>query len=92
MNLIQYFESSGNRRVGVVVDPESFQSVQGFTSLFEMAQSAVEKEASLEELVLDRLSGDFGDYEDLVLQKRLLPPVDHPDPAHCMVTGTGLTQ
>ncbi|HEY2931035.1 MAG TPA: AraD1 family protein [Acidobacteriota bacterium] len=22
---------------------------------------------------------------------RLLPPIDHPDPAHCLITGTGLT-
>jgi hypothetical protein len=35
---------------------------------------------------------------DTLLQRRpgegpawLLPPVDHPDPAHCLITGTGLT-
>jgi hypothetical protein len=27
----------------------------------------------------------------LIASKRLLPPLDHPDPTHCLVTGTGLT-
>ena len=31
------------------------------------------------------------DYEQLLAEKRLLPPLLHPDPAHCYVTGTGLT-
>ena len=31
------------------------------------------------------------DYIQLVDDKRLLPPLTHPDPAHCLVTGTGLT-
>jgi hypothetical protein len=30
------------------------------------------------------------DYEQLYSEGRLLPPFDHPDPAHCFVTGTGL--
>jgi len=31
------------------------------------------------------------DYERVVAEGRLLPPLDHPDPAHCYVSGTGLT-
>ena len=31
------------------------------------------------------------DYQALVDNKRLLPPLTHTDPAHCLVTGTGLT-
>lgn len=31
------------------------------------------------------------DYQRLVDEKRLLPPLTHSDPAHCLVTGTGLT-
>ncbi|TFH84762.1 FAH family protein [Billgrantia azerbaijanica] len=31
------------------------------------------------------------DYQRLVDDGRLLPPLLHPDPAHCLVTGTGLT-
>ena len=27
----------------------------------------------------------------LLAEGRVLPPLDHPDPAHCLVTGTGLT-
>ena len=30
-------------------------------------------------------------YEDLLRDGRLLPPLTHPDPGHCLVSGTGLT-
>ena len=30
-------------------------------------------------------------YADLLRDGRLLPPLTHPDPAHCLVSGTGLT-
>jgi hypothetical protein len=30
-------------------------------------------------------------YAELLRDDRLLPPLTHPDPAHCLVTGTGLT-
>ncbi|MGC4125594.1 AraD1 family protein, partial [Enterobacter sp.] len=31
------------------------------------------------------------DYPALLAGQRVLPPLRHPDPAHCLVTGTGLT-
>ena len=31
------------------------------------------------------------DFASLAQEGRLLPPLDHPDAAHCTVTGTGLT-
>ena len=31
------------------------------------------------------------DYAAALKEKRVLTPVDHPDPAHCIITGTGLT-
>ncbi|MDR9437969.1 MAG: GguC family protein, partial [Halomonas sp.] len=31
------------------------------------------------------------DYQALLDKQQLLPPLTHPDPAHCLVTGTGLT-
>jgi hypothetical protein len=37
------------------------------------------------------LGDEIVDYEALIASRRLLPPLDHPDPAHCLVTGTGLT-
>ena len=32
---------------------------------------------------------EVADYDAIVAAGRLLPPVDHPDPAHWLVTGTG---
>jgi hypothetical protein len=35
--------------------------------------------------------GDTVDYVAALKEGRVLPPIDHPDPAHCLVAGTGLT-
>jgi hypothetical protein len=37
------------------------------------------------------LDGGWVEYGPVVAEGRLLAPLDHPDPAHCLVTGTGLT-
>ncbi len=35
--------------------------------------------------------GETHDYLQLLKDLRILPPLDHPDPAHLLVSGTGLT-
>jgi hypothetical protein len=45
----------------------------------------------LKELVQQYLGDTVLSYQELIDTKRLLPPLTHPDPAHCLVTGTGLT-
>jgi hypothetical protein len=42
-------------------------------------------------LVEERLGETRFDCDRLAAGGRLLPPLDHPDPSHCYVTGTGLT-
>ena len=32
----------------------------------------------------------MADYDEVQHENRLLPPLDHPDPAHCYLSGTGL--
>ena len=43
------------------------------------------------DLLLSRLGEDRVDLAELLASRAVLPPVDHPEPAHCYVTGTGLT-
>ncbi|MER8281068.1 FAH family protein, partial [Acinetobacter baumannii] len=31
------------------------------------------------------------DYSSLLADLKVLPPLDHPDPTHCLISGTGLT-
>lgn len=92
MWLIQYIEENGGQRVGLLQDDlATVRLVGGCESVYELALEAMSSGASLQALVQDRLAQGQTDYRRLVEEGRLLPPVNHPDPAHCYVTGTGLT-
>jgi hypothetical protein len=56
-----------------------------------LAVEAIGRGCGLKELVDERLHSTEHDYDQLLADGSILPPLDHPDPAHCIVTGTGLT-
>ncbi|QTP58377.1 FAH family protein [Billgrantia antri] len=58
---------------------------------YTLARRAISAGQSLAATVESALTETRLDYQRLVDKKRLLPPLTHPDPAHCLVTGTGLT-
>src|SRR5690554_4407238 len=58
---------------------------------YTLARRAIVARQSLAEAVEAALTETRLDYSQLIEEKRLLPPLTHPDPAHCLVTGTGLT-
>lgn len=90
MRLIQFESTSGQRQVGVV-DGDAIRTVRGVTSTRELALAAIRAGHSLQEEV-NGLGTEAGPaYADLQRGGRILPPLDHEDPAHCLVTGTGLT-
>jgi hypothetical protein len=60
-------------------------------SVHELALGAYRAGVKLAEAVSSQLGEAKIDYENLLANKRVLPPLNHPDPAHCLVTGTGLT-
>jgi hypothetical protein len=92
MRIIQFLNENGDRKVArVESDGSRCRILAQTTRLYELAREADRSGMSLENLVTARLSDEQVDYEQLVAAKRLLPPLDHPDPAHCLVTGTGLT-
>lgn len=91
MRLVQFKTPAGMRQVGLAgEDSISLQVVRGATRIYDLALEAHQLGVVLEQLVNDRLSGDMVDYERVMAENRLLPPLDHPDPAHCYVSGTGL--
>lgn len=91
MRLVQFKTINGARQVGLVgEDNSSLQVLQGITRVYDLALEAGKRGIGLEPLVNERLSGEIVDYEQVTVENRLLPPLDHPDPAHCYVTGTGL--
>jgi hypothetical protein len=92
LRLVQFTDAHGARRVGVPDEAGRTLALLAETaSVYELARAAIEAGSSLEALARSRLSGARADYEAIVREKRLLVPLDHPDPARCHVMGTGLT-
>ncbi len=90
MRLIQFETVTGVRSVGIV-EGEQIQTVHATASTRELALAAISMGRSLKAEVLARGSTPGPLYEELLEAGRVLPPLDHEDPAHCLVSGTGLT-
>jgi hypothetical protein len=91
MLLIQYTTAAGERRVGIL-NGDTVTPLQGFDSTLELAQAAISRGHGLASLADASASpGAAESYEAIAQADRLLAPIDHPDAAHCYVTGTGLT-
>ncbi len=92
MRLLQYTDSDGGPRVArVEADGETITALAGYASTLELAYAALAARRSLEDLARSAPSGGTESFTALLGERRLLPPLTHPDPAHCLVTGTGLT-
>jgi hypothetical protein len=86
--LIQ-FRQDGQTRVAVVEDPETVQIVEIQGGTYGLAQRAIQEGRPLREMI-ESLKEKVS-YQGLIDAGGLLPPITHPDPAHCCVSGTGLT-
>lgn len=84
-SLIQ-FSSNGRRAVAALDEHGAAHVVGGAESTLGLAREALVAGISLAKLAEERAA----DPVDLTTVT-LLAPVDHPDAAHCLVTGTGLT-
>ena len=92
MLLLQFINSQGQRQVGILAaDGKKIQVIDGIKSTYDLAAAAILQKRSLQELAVELLSDATADFDALAKEGRLLPPLDHYDPAHCYVTGTGLT-
>ena len=92
MRLIQIADQSGATRVGVVdADGRSVRLLEGHAGTYGLAAAAIAEGVTLEALAARTYGDDTLDYAALLREQRVLPPLVHPDPAHCRVTGTGLT-
>jgi hypothetical protein len=90
MHLIQFTDESGKRAIGAT-DGGITKVVAGAQSVYELALEAADSGTSLAQVVTAKGRGATVDRAALARDGRLLPPIDHPDPAHLYVTGTGLT-
>ncbi|MFJ4458280.1 AraD1 family protein [Pseudomonas sp. NPDC089392] len=91
MRLIQFETATAQRHVGLV-EGEQIQTVRHTTHMRELALAAIRNRRSLSAEVLERgLDSSTESYPLALAECRVLPPLDHEDPAHCLITGTGLT-
>ncbi|MFH6564766.1 AraD1 family protein [Pseudomonas kulmbachensis] len=90
MRLVQFELNNGERRVGLV-NGVLVREVQDATSVRDLALAAIEAGKSLAQQVDLQGLGTTHDYPALLAELRILPPLDHPDPAHMLISGTGLT-
>ena len=90
MKLLQRLSPDGHRQVLAGEDGE-FRIVSGAESVRELALAAIAEGRSLAEAIADRGLGETVDIAAELAARRLLSPIDHPDPAHLWLAGTGLT-
>ena len=83
-SLVQFEDGSG--RGVALLDDSGARRLDGIGSTLELAKRAIESGRTLADLAAE-LAGAEVDLD----QVPLLPPIDHPDPAHLLVSGTGLT-
>ena len=93
MTRLVQIQSGAGRRVALVAEPH-LRLLAGAPSVFALASLAIESGSALTELIAQKATDETLDY-DRVYQGNsewsLLAPIDHPEPACCMVSGTGLT-
>ncbi|MEY4761134.1 MAG: hypothetical protein RLZZ200_990 [Pseudomonadota bacterium] len=84
-SLVQ-FSKQGRRGVAALDADAKACVITGASTTLELAQQALSSGASLAALAAQRIG------EPIRLDEvSLLTPIDHPDPAHLLVSGTGLT-
>ncbi len=90
MNIVQIIDEKNKRRVGIV-DGGNIVVLKKVSRTLDLAAMALRDGKKLSNAARDLASGTVADYAAALKERRVLVPVDHPDPAHCLITGTGLT-
>ncbi|MFD1807153.1 hypothetical protein ACFSHQ_00825 [Gemmobacter lanyuensis] len=90
MFLSQIQTETGDRAV-VARDGQAAHIVPGVTRVIDLAKAAIAAGRTLAQEVTARGTGPAVDLAAALAEGRVLLPVDHPDPAHLHLTGTGLT-
>jgi hypothetical protein len=93
MRLVQYRESGGHRAVAVLdrAPPAEARRVQDAENTYELALEAMETGKSLVETVRAHGTDAAIDLDQVGRDGRLLPPLEHPVPTRCWITGSECT-
>jgi hypothetical protein len=92
LRLIQFLTEDGRTRAGwVTPDGSAAGGLGRFASTLELAQAALAAGRSLDDFAEAHKEPATLGYAALLADKRVLPPLTHPDATRCLVSGTGLT-
>jgi hypothetical protein len=91
LRLIQMVAPAGERTVVASNGGTQARRVIGATTVYELARAAIAAHTTLSAVVEAFGYGEFVDVNDALRRGRILAPVDHPDSARTLLTGTGLT-
>ena len=92
MRLLQMTDETGRRRVARVGDDNAtLDLLVGYGSILELARDAIRRGCRLDDLVRVTAVDIKLAYDSVERAGRITVPIDHPDPAHLLVTGTGIT-
>ncbi|HEY1149627.1 MAG TPA: AraD1 family protein [Pseudoduganella sp.] len=86
MLIVQFKNASGERAVGLL-EAAGIRVIEGYKTSYALAKAAIAEKKSLAALA----DASAGSTIVSPASVTWLPPLDHEDPAHCYVTGTGLT-
>jgi hypothetical protein len=90
MLIVQFKTDTGARHIGLL-EQDRVRVVDGYDSTYGLAREAIARRVGLADLAGAAAGATVLSYADIAAAGHLLPPLDHPDDAHCFVTGTGLT-
>lgn len=90
MRLAQIIDEKGKRALVATARGES-RLVKGLRSSYALAMEALEQGETIKKRIAARGVGAPVDLAAALNDGRVLSPIDHSDPAHTHVTGTGLT-
>lgn len=90
MRIVQIQHAKGFR-AAVVESRDQLRIVEFDGGTYALAQAAIAEGVALAELIRCHYSHELVDYKQAIDRGQLLTPITHPDAAHCLVSGTGLT-
>jgi hypothetical protein len=91
LRLVQFRTKDGARAVAALGNDTHGQVITGVTATYDLARKAIAAGISLQAMVETLGLGETVDIREALADGRVLAPLDHADPAHLVVTGTGLT-
>jgi hypothetical protein len=91
LRLVQFRDGQGARRVAAAQADGSARLVIDTASVYELAKDAARTGETLAQAVARHGLGESVDVAAALREGRVLAPIDHPDPAHLLLAGTGLT-